>query len=375
MTTRKSLFYCLGVAGTALACGLAGAMPAAASRSVNSAAIPGASRSATAAGGSAHPAAATPGGASRAPAVTSDGRPFTTSSATAAPAGTLTPSAAAPCPPVAAAPIAPANAWERQQPKNYPIRAAFYYGYGSVSTRYSPTYGNDDPCLNPATPKRTVSQMRWAGLNAGIASWWGHGSWADVRIPSLLRAADGTPFRWALYYEPGGQSIDQIEYNMHYISERYTADKNYLRVWGKPVLFIWAGGADSCALVQTFVQANHGVFWLQMKNYYKQEQCKYQPNAYHAYGPAVARLGVAGNSYSISPGFWRNADNAPTLSRSIDAWNGSINAMKASGTKWQLITTFNEWGENSAVESAAQWRSGSNQGQYLDRMHIMLGAR
>jgi hypothetical protein len=43
--------------------------------------------------------------------------------------------------------------------------------------------------------------------------------------------------------------------------------------------------------------------------------------------------------------------------------------MIASRARWQLITTFNEWGEGTAVESAREWRSSSGYGAYLDILH------
>jgi hypothetical protein len=43
--------------------------------------------------------------------------------------------------------------------------------------------------------------------------------------------------------------------------------------------------------------------------------------------------------------------------------------MVASGEPWQLVTTFNEWGEGTAVEAAEEWSSPSGYGQYLDALH------
>ena len=43
--------------------------------------------------------------------------------------------------------------------------------------------------------------------------------------------------------------------------------------------------------------------------------------------------------------------------------------MVASGARWQLVTSFNEWGEGTAVESAAEWASASGWGSYLDALH------
>jgi hypothetical protein len=42
--------------------------------------------------------------------------------------------------------------------------------------------------------------------------------------------------------------------------------------------------------------------------------------------------------------------------------------MVRSKANWQLVTTFNEWGEGSAVESAQEWASPSGFGTYLDAL-------
>ncbi|MFL5759808.1 MAG: metallophosphoesterase family protein, partial [Thermomicrobiales bacterium] len=47
----------------------------------------------------------------------------------------------------------------------------------------------------------------------------------------------------------------------------------------------------------------------------------------------------------------------------------NVRDMVASGAPWQLVTTFNEWGEGTAVESATEWQSGSGYGAYLDALH------
>jgi hypothetical protein len=39
------------------------------------------------------------------------------------------------------------------------------------------------------------------------------------------------------------------------------------------------------------------------------------------------------------------------------------------GVRFQLITTFNEWGEGTAVESASEWATSSGYGTYLDILH------
>jgi hypothetical protein len=43
--------------------------------------------------------------------------------------------------------------------------------------------------------------------------------------------------------------------------------------------------------------------------------------------------------------------------------------MVKSNEDWQLITSFNEWGEGTSVEAAREWSSSSGYGTYLDVLH------
>ena len=49
--------------------------------------------------------------------------------------------------------------------------------------------------------------------------------------------------------------------------------------------------------------------------------------------------------------------------------------MISSGAEFQLVTTFNEWGEGTAVEPAPEWASSSGNGNFLDVLHDELGGR
>ncbi|MTD12912.1 hypothetical protein GIS00_02995 [Nakamurella sp. YIM 132087] len=272
----------------------------------------------------------------------------------------------------AAAPTVPIRPTGSDPQPRFPIRAAFYYGWGSTSSHFTATYGTDDPYAAPGAPRRNVTQMRYAGLNAGIASWMGQGSFADVRFPYQLRAADGTPFRWSLYYEPAGRSYAQINSDLTYIRGKYGIDKNFLRVGGKPVLFVWAGGSFSCSQAQTWVQANQSRFYLVFKVFPGYTGCPYKPRAWHEYGPVHRIVTVPGNSAAVSPGFWHTNSSSPILARDPRSWDLAIKQMVGSRVPWQLVTSYNEWGEGTAVETANQWRSGTPYGRYLDLLHVNL---
>jgi hypothetical protein len=83
----------------------------------------------------------------------------------------------------------------------------------------------------------------------------------------------------------------------------------------------------------------------------------------------VSGVSVPGSSYTISPGFWKATEPSPRLSRNVEQWQEAVRRMTASKARFQLISTFNEWGEGTAVESAKEWSSASGYGLYLDALH------
>jgi len=213
--------------------------------------------------------------------------------------------------------------------------------------------------------------MQYGNIQAGIASWWGQGTQTDTRIASLLSAASGTTFRWALYYEPEGQgnpSASQIQNDLTYILNHYGQDPSYLRLNGKFVVFVYAEATDACSMADRWKQANTVGAYVVLKVFAGYASCTSQPDGWHQYSPAVAADQQGSFSYSISPGFWLKGQTE-RLARDLTRWSQNVRNMVASGANWQLITTFSEWGEGTVVEPATQWSSASGYGQYLDVLH------
>ncbi len=215
--------------------------------------------------------------------------------------------------------------------------------------------------------------MQYGHLNAGIISWWGQGSQEDSVVADDLAAANGTGFKWTLYYEPQGYSdpsVSQIESDLSYIKSNYAGNQNYLRIDGKPVIFVYAGPDDGCAMAQRWYEANAiEDFYTVLKVFNGYASCAGDASSWHQYAPSEAEDNQQSYSYSISPGFYKSGDPAPLLPRNLTVWAQNVRDMVASGEPLQLITTFNEWGEGTAVESAEQWASPSGYGAYLDVMH------
>jgi hypothetical protein len=261
----------------------------------------------------------------------------------------------------------------------FPIRAAFYYPWfpetwGSSSnpfTNYHPSLGLYDSS-DASVIRQHIAAMQYGGIQAGIASWWGQGSKTDGRIPDLLRGADGTDFRWTLYYEQeaqGDPSVAQIQDDLRYITSHYGDDPSYLRVNGRPAVFVYADGNDGCGMASRWAQANTMNAYIVLKVFSGYKTCADQPDGWHQYGPASATADMSPYSYTISPGFWKKGESSARLPRDPSRWASQVAAMAASGARFQLITTFNEWGEGTAVESASEWSSPSGYGTYLDILH------
>jgi hypothetical protein len=262
---------------------------------------------------------------------------------------------------------------------SFPIRAAFYYPWFSQAwtqsgiypyTNYTPSLGYySSTDINII--KRHINMMQYGRIQAGIASWWGQGNQTDTKIAGLLSASSGTQFRWSLYYENesvGDPSVSQIHSDLVYIHNHYGTNPNFLRVNGKFVIFVYASVADRCGMADRWKQANTVGAYIVLKVFSGYTNCASQPNSWHQYSPAVASDQQGSLSFSISPGFWLKGSNV-RLTRDINRWTRNVKGMVSSGAKWQLITTFSEWGEGTAVEPALQWASSSGYGQYLDVLH------
>jgi hypothetical protein len=110
-------------------------------------------------------------------------------------------------------------------------------------------------------------------------------------------------------------------------------------------------------------------FYLVLKVFAGYQTCADQPDNWHQYAPAVEADNQGSYSYTISPGFYKFDEAAPRLARDPARWALDVRAMNCSAAAFKLVTTFNEWGEGSPVESASQWASASGYGTYLDTLH------
>jgi Glycosyl hydrolase family 99/Calcineurin-like phosphoesterase len=268
---------------------------------------------------------------------------------------------------------------ESAQPK-LALRAAFYYPWypqtwtvGGQHPHYRPSLGYYDSS-STAVIRRHIRAMRWGRIAAGISSWWGRDDRTDVRFAQLLQVTRHlrSPFRWAVFYELEGRgdpTVAQLRADLTYIRDRYGNDPAYLRLNGRFVVFVWSDGGDACDMADRWHQANSVGAYVVLKVFPGYRNCASQPDGWEQYAPISAASAQTPFSYTISPGFWKADDASARLSRSLSRWRSNVRAMVASRARLQLVTTFNEWGEGTAVESAKEWSSASGYGAYLDALH------
>lgn len=279
-----------------------------------------------------------------------------------------------------------------------PIRAAFYYPWfpqgwnqhgQNPFTSYSPTRGLYS--TDVGTVRAQIADMQYAGISVGIASWFGQGATTDAHWPALMQAAEGTGFGWAPYYEPEGVSDpapQKIADDLHDLWASYSVGNSGLLYLSGKGMAVFVYNADDptttkgCDTVRRWSQARqllrdqHGEsVYVDLKVFPGYASC---PGAssidgWHQYGPASADHNFAAapgdGAYSISPGYWKSGATygaAPFLARDRARWQASIASMRASGAEWQLITTYNEWGEGTAIESSSGCRASAPLGTYCD---------
>ena len=268
----------------------------------------------------------------------------------------------------------------------FPIRAAFYYDWYPEAwsqqgvkpfTKYHPSAGMYDSG-STASIRSHIAAMQYGNIVAGIVSWWGVGHPTDRRFGKILSVttAARSAFRWAIYYEPEGQgnpSVDRIRADLEYIRSHYASSPSMLKISKRFVVFAYADPKDGCEMADRWKQANTVNAYISLKAFPGYRNCASQPDAWHQYSPAVDAVPLS-SSYSISPGFYLATASAPILARDLERWRRDVRAMAGSSARFQLITTFNEWGEGTAVESASEWTSASGYGAYLDALHDDAGA-
>jgi hypothetical protein len=266
---------------------------------------------------------------------------------------------------------------------SFPIRGTFYFAWYPEAWTvrgnpviYTPSLGKYS-LEESEVYQAHIDAIAHANIDLGIVSWFGPDTNLDrSRLSNLLEESRGTSVQWTVYHEMERRenpSVSEIEADLHYLKTWFAWHDQWAHVDGKPLIFVYNDA--SCHASDRWVEAAAEEWYVVLKSFGDSEGCSTQPNHWHDYGPSTGSIHNEGYSYSISPGFWRADQEVPTLSRSLDdleySWSRDVQAMVDSNEPWQLITTFNEWGDGTSVESGVAWESSSGYGEYLDILHAI----
>jgi hypothetical protein len=215
-----------------------------------------------------------------------------------------------------------------------------------------------------------LSKLAWAKQEVAISSWWGQGTLTDKAFKHIVtdvmnRADNPYPnLRWCVYYELEGQdptaggdpTVATIVSDLNYIKTTYASQSSYLKINGRPVIFVYAYSNDGADMASRWVQAKAQVdFYVVLKVYGGYKTDPNQPDSWHQYSPATRIDSQTTYSYAVSPGFWRAAPgDTVRLPRNLTEFESAVSSMVASNATWRLTETWNEWGEGTAVEPGDQ---------------------
>jgi glycoprotein endo-alpha-1,2-mannosidase len=247
---------------------------------------------------------------------------------------------------------------------------------------------------DPSVVDRQAAAAHTVGITAFIADWWGQRDFTDQGMPLLLAAAGRHGLVVSAYYEqiagsdPAARRAAAIA-DLDYLIERYGSNPAWLRVGGKPVLFIYDRALGMLALnewqeVLVQVRRNNpeGVILIadsltrdslavfdgsSTYNITGETQRMAPPQtaawARLAYPRMVAAAGPGKiSSVTVIPGYDDRTADRPRPRPITDRWGGETYRalwQEAVNAKpdWVLITSWNEWHEGSELEASVEYGS------------------
>jgi hypothetical protein len=282
---------------------------------------------------------------------------------------------------------------EQKSVKNLPLLGTFYYPwYGNSrhgwrhwreKNHYPPkTWASNflpDLLPNEFDPTRKLydsndediirwqlASMKRAGIQFAISSWWGPNDYSDVVFKNALlnitkQSTNPHPsLKWSLYYEKQGYSnIQQSEIvsDLEYILENYSTDQQFLKIDGKPVVFIYyTMDTDTSSYLERWAAARKQVrdVYIVLKIIQGYRDKMNIADSWHQYAPANRFSVQAPYSAFVSPRFWKY-DEMPKLERNLDEFKDAVRQMKAqTNLDFWLVETWNEYHEGTMIEPAKQ---------------------
>jgi len=288
---------------------------------------------------------------------------------------------------------------------------AFYYGwYGNPETSkrwvhwknvdvarkhidestHFPTLGPYDT-HDPKIVDTHCRQAKEAGLTGFVATWWRQGDFHDEGMPPLLDAAKKNGLKISVYYEavpPRNQpTVEGAVEDLLYIMKKYAGHPAWLKVGGKPVIFIYGRAVGQLKLdgwekVMNEVTAKYPGGAVFIGDQMTPEAARIF-DGIHTYNPTGQTKGMSLDQIrawckttfpawiktagperiavvTIIPGYDDSVQPSRKPPRPItDRHNGDTYKVMweeaiAANPDWVIVTSWNEWHEGSEIEPSAE---------------------
>ncbi|MBO3803258.1 MAG: glycoside hydrolase family 99-like domain-containing protein [Candidatus Brockarchaeota archaeon] len=224
-----------------------------------------------------------------------------------------------------------------------------------------------------------VKLAKAAGLDGFVCSWWGEGTFEDAALRKVLEVSNREGFKITIYYESVREvSQDQVIDELAYVLENYSTEPSFLKIEGKPVLFIYAvsalgrspgfwetvvgrveniSGTDALFLADTFDASyaepfdgmhTYNPIWIneaELASAYRREA-------------KVARVLGKLWAATVVPGYDDRKVRSPGTfvgRRGGEYYNSTWEGSVSSDPDFVLVCTWNEWHEGTNVEPSREF--------------------
>lgn len=240
-------------------------------------------------------------------------------------------------------------------------------------------------------PEIIAQHCQWArqaGLDGLIVSWWGETSHSGQALTAILDQCAKSTLKAAIYYEkaPGDKTPDEVAAELVSVLTRHARSPAWLRVEGKPVVFVYVRAVDDLGLlgwanvaaklnrefpggaaligdrlsvgsarvfdgIHTYNTAG------ELKNLAADEVPPWAKRRYSEWVAMADRMNRI-SALTLIPGYDDTKIRDPGLAvKRLDGdlyrrqWEQAI----AANPHWILITSFNEWHEGSEIEPSVEF--------------------
>jgi glycoprotein endo-alpha-1,2-mannosidase len=242
-------------------------------------------------------------------------------------------------------------------------------------------------------PKLIEQHCRWAkeaGLTGFIVSWWRQDDFHDRGLPLMLDAAEKAGLKVTIYFEVvnsrGGLKAEDAAKDVLYLLEKYSRHPAWLKVSGKPVLFVYGRVVgqlklDGCLQLITEVNQKFPGGAVFVGDQISPKAARLF-DGIHTYNPTGSTAGkseaeirtwaratypqwvrTAGTNriacVTVIPGYDDSKLGRPNPRPNTDRHSGGTyralwEEAIAANPDWVLVTSWNEWHEGSEIEPSVE---------------------